>query len=161
MSRSLLAVYLSDHAAIAAGGVELARRAGAGNGGTRFGTYAHALAAELAEHDAALRVAMQAHGIHPSRLKNASAWIGEKAGRLKLNGRLVSKSPLSPVTEAEGLMAVLGAHLLVWEALADLPRDVPPPGVDAALFAASARRHLGELAQHRRELLREAFDATK
>src|SRR4051794_25402607 len=67
-------------------------------------------------------------GISPDRLKNAAAWTGEKAGRLKLNGRLTSYSPLSPVVELEALIAGVTGKRALWRALrllADDPRLQP------------------------------------
>lgn len=53
-------------------------------------------------------------------LKLRGAWLGERAGRVKLNGRLMSKSPLSPIIEAEGLLASVGAFAVLWREMAIL-----------------------------------------
>jgi hypothetical protein len=45
------------------------------------------------------------------------AWGAEKAGRLKLNGSLLSYSPLSRLLELEGLHLGLTGKLFLWQAL--------------------------------------------
>ena len=42
-------------------------------------------------------------GFGESKTKEAVAWVGEKIGRLKLNGQLRGYSPLSRVLELEAL----------------------------------------------------------
>ena len=44
---------------------------------------------------------MAALGIPVRSYKVCAAWIGEKAGRLKLNGHLLARSPLSRLEELE------------------------------------------------------------
>ncbi|HWH43331.1 MAG TPA: hypothetical protein VNT32_01235 [Thermoleophilaceae bacterium] len=156
MSNEMIAIYLRDHSAIAAGGVALAQRAAANGEGTDFGRCAESLVSELERHDEAMLAVLRAIGARPSRLKRAGARLGERAGRLKLNGRVVSGSPLSPVTEAEGLLAVLGAHLLAWSALERLGDGALPAGVDAGALATSARESIAGVERHRLDLLEAA-----
>ena len=51
------------------------------------------------------------------RIKVAGAWAGEKLGRLKLNGEIVSRSPLSTVVELEGLYLGISGKLSLWRNL--------------------------------------------
>ena len=52
---------------------------------------------------------MKTLGIAPRTYKVYAGWIGERAGRLKLNGHLLSRSPLSSLEELELLrLAVEG-----------------------------------------------------
>ena len=44
---------------------------------------------------------MTALGIPVRAFKVGVAWIGEKAGRLKFNGRILSRSPVSDLEELE------------------------------------------------------------
>ena len=44
---------------------------------------------------------MTALGIPVRAYKVGVAWIGEKAGRLKFNGRILSRSPVSDLEELE------------------------------------------------------------
>jgi hypothetical protein len=53
------------------------------------------LAAEVAQDRDELEAIMAALGIPVRAYKVYAAWIGEKAARLKLNGHLLTRSPLS------------------------------------------------------------------
>ena len=157
--RRLLSVYLNDHAAISVVAVELARRAAAGNAGTAFGEHTARLARDLEVHRDALDRLMGAFGVRRNALKLRGAWLGERAGRLKLNGSLTSKSPLSPVVEAEGLLASVGAFAVLWRGMATLPDPQIAATVDCDALAASATDELSELERQRLELLRTAIAA--
>lgn len=100
---ALLGIYLNDHLAGATVGVELARRMARSHIGPRADNSIERLAAEISEDRSALRDIMAALGIPVRSYKVYAGWIGEKAGRLKLNGRLRSRSPLSNLEELEML----------------------------------------------------------
>ena len=103
-----LGIYLNDHLAGATAGLELARRvAGAGQLPADTETLQR-LAAEIAEDRAALLGMMRALGVPARSYKVWAAWAGEKAGRLKPNGRLRTRSPLSSLLELE--IMLLGVH---------------------------------------------------
>ena len=57
------------------------------------------LAAEVAQDRAALISMMKALAIPIRAYKVYAAWVGEKAGRAKFNGRLLARSPLSDLEE--------------------------------------------------------------
>jgi hypothetical protein len=118
--RDLLSIYVQDHFAGATLGVELARRAASENAGTPLGTTLEILKHEIEDDRETLKSIMSDLGVAPRRVKNATAWTGEKAGRLKLNGRLTSYSPLSPVFELEGLIAGVNGKRALWLALRGL-----------------------------------------
>ena len=63
---------------------------------------------------------MTALGAGRDEVKVKLAWIGEKLGRLKLNGQLRGYSPLSRVVELEGLAIVLDGNRSLWRMLASL-----------------------------------------
>ena len=85
---SLLAIYLNDHLAGSTAGVELARRARSANEGTELGQLLDRLVREIEEDRDTLGAVMDAVGAGRDRFKKTAAWVGEKAGRLKLNGQL-------------------------------------------------------------------------
>jgi hypothetical protein len=98
----LLGVYLNDHLAGATLGTELARRMAASPPQPpASGTVLRQLAADIAADRAALLEIMAALGIKVRGYKVYAAWAGEKAGRLKPNGHLLSRSPLSSLEETE------------------------------------------------------------
>jgi hypothetical protein len=116
----LLAIYLNDHLAGATVGRELARRTLRSNRGTDFEPLLAWLAGEIDEDRDQLVRAIDRLGFRRDRLKVGLAWLGEKGGRLKLNGRLAGYSPLSRLVEFEALSAGIQAKLSLWRALAAL-----------------------------------------
>src|SRR4051812_29282693 len=142
---SLLGIYLNDHLAGATAGLELFRRAA----GSQSGPTADALkrlTAEVEQDRDALLAILRELGFPVRQYKVVAAWAAEKAGRLKLNGRLLTRSPLSDVIELEGLhLGVLGkaAGWRLLRALAD-----SEPRLDAAQLdelIARAGRQAAEL----------------
>jgi hypothetical protein len=95
----LLGIYLNDHLAGATGGLELARRVARSHRGPGAGAAVQRLAAEVAQDRAVLEDIMDALGIPVRAYKVYAAWIGEKAARLKLNGYLLARSPLSGLAQ--------------------------------------------------------------
>jgi predicted DNA-binding ribbon-helix-helix protein len=120
-----LAIYIQDHLAGATLGVQLARRAASQNAGTVLGEKLGSVQNEIEQDRATLQSIMVALDISADRFKNTVAWAGEKAGRLKLNGRLTSYSPLSRVVELEGLIAGINGKRALWRSLRDLAEDDP------------------------------------
>lgn len=115
IDRNELGIYLNDHLAGATGGVELARRAA--HGSTRHREALHAIATELAEDRSALRQIMRTLGIPARHYKQYGAWAAEKIGRLKLNGQLTGRAPLSDVLEIEGLRLAVEGKAARWRLL--------------------------------------------
>jgi hypothetical protein len=108
---TLLRIYLNDHLAGATGGMELAKRIAGAHRGTPAGPELARLATEVAEDRRELMAMMTALGVPARRYMILAGWLGEKAGRLKPNGRLLSRSPLSSVIELETMrLGVEGKH---------------------------------------------------
>ena len=112
-----LAIYLQDHLAGSTGGLELARRARDSHSGTELGEFLAGLANEIAEDRERLLEIMSFCDVGEDRVKVAGAWAGEKLGRLKLNGEILSRSPLSSVVELEGLYVGICGKLSLWRNL--------------------------------------------
>lgn len=113
----LLGIYLNDHLAGATAGVELARRMAASRRGPSPGGDVQRLAAEIVADRAALIEMMTALGIPVRSYKVYAAWIGEKAGRLKFNGHLLTRSPLSSLVELEMLRLGVEGKAAGWRTL--------------------------------------------
>lgn len=114
----LLAVYLNDHLAGSAFGVELCRRLQASNSGeSELGEPLAELCEEIEADREMLARLMDQLGVRQSRIKPAAAWIMEKLGRFKLNGQLTGYSPLSRLVEIEGLAIGITGKLQLWRAL--------------------------------------------
>ncbi len=118
MTNAYLAIYLNDHLAGSVVGIELCRRARAGNEGSELGRVLDGICAEIEADRATLRRVMKRLAVDESRLKPAGAWVAEKLGRLKPNGQLRGYSPLSQVVELEGLVGGVEVKKLLWDALA-------------------------------------------
>ena len=118
--RDLLGIYLNDHLAGATGGLELARRMAAAQYPQEAKGVLHRLAAEIAEDRAALLDMMATLGVPARGYKLWAAWIGEKAGRLKPNGHLLARSPLSNLEELEMLRLGVEGKAAGWRTLQNL-----------------------------------------
>jgi hypothetical protein len=149
---ALLGIYLNDHLAGSTLGVELAKRSLRSNRGTEFEGFLERLLQEIVEDRQALERYMAARGVQRSRVKPLFALLGERAGRLKPNGRVTGYSPLSRVVELEGLMLGVSGKLALWRLLRDLDGAGPAAaGVDFGELERRAERQLEELDERRRE----------
>jgi hypothetical protein len=115
----LLGIYLNDHLAGATGGAELARRVAGSHGGDHADTLRR-FAAEVAQDRAALLELMAVLGVPVRGYKVWAAWVGEKAARLKFNGRLLSRSPLSSLEELEMMRLGVEGKAAGWRTLRSL-----------------------------------------
>ncbi len=116
----LLGIYLNDHLAGATGGVELARRVARSSLVPVDVGLLRQLAAEIAADREALLKMMAVLGVPARGYKHYAAWIGEKAGRLKLNGYLLTRSPLSSLEELELLRLGVEGKAAGWRTLRTL-----------------------------------------
>jgi hypothetical protein len=120
MKTELLGIYLNDHLAGATVGTELARRVAGGGQKTADGEGLRRLADDIGNDRRTLLRIMAALEVPVRRYKVSAAWIGEKAGRLKLNGRLVNRSPLSDLEELELLRLGVEGKAAGWRTLREL-----------------------------------------
>ena len=118
-----LAIYLQDHYAGSAAGIELFRRASGQQTDPVIRTALTAMAEEVDNDRVALQRFLEAVGAKPDPVKNASAWLGEKLGRLKPNGELLHRSPLSDVVELEALRLAVEGKAAGWRVLRKLSED--------------------------------------
>jgi hypothetical protein len=122
LNEKLLAIYLQDHLAGSTAGLELFRRAAGAHKGSPLGDDLEALTLEVTSDQQALVDLMAMLGVDADRLKTAVAWVGEKVGRLKLNGALLQRSPLTDVVELEAMCLAVQGKAAGWrllQALAD------------------------------------------
>lgn len=136
----LLATYLNDHLAGSTVGVELARRAAGSNSGTPYGRALAKLADEIEEDRATLEKIIDDLDLGKDRVKVTLAWTGEKLGRLKLNGRLLSYSPLSRLEELEILSLGVEGKLLLWKALRETLGSKSRVDLDELIMRARSQR---------------------
>lgn len=147
-----LAIYLNDHLAGSVAGIELAKRAAGNNGGTPAGEFLSQLVTDIDEDRAALEAIMDELGVRKDLLKDAAAWVAEKVGRLKLNGKLIGYSPLSQLVELEGLALGVEGKLSLWRALQEVQGQYPAlAGADLDRLADRAKAQREGLERFRRE----------
>jgi hypothetical protein len=114
----LLGVYLNDHLAGATVGLLLARRAAeSAEPGSESATVKKRLVSEIMADRSALIRIMTTLGIKIRGYKMFAAWAGEKAGRLKFNGHLLTRSPLSDLEETEMLRLGVEGKAAGWRTL--------------------------------------------
>jgi hypothetical protein len=149
----LLSIYLADHEAASAGGAALAARLAGGAIDPGLRESASAVAASIAAERRTLGELMGRLGTRPSVPKRVAVRLGAELGRLKWNGRLAQRSPLSDIVELEALIAGVTGKERLWATLA---RVLSEAGESAD---AATARHLQGEAQDQRGLLVAHHDA--
>ncbi|WP_181772370.1 hypothetical protein [Amycolatopsis pittospori] len=155
---ALLGIYLNDHLAGAIAGTELAKRVAGAEGDRDPAGVLDRLAVEIADDRAALLTVMAALDVPVRRYKAVAAWAVEKAARLKPNGRLVSRSPLSRVVELEALRLGVEGKASGWRTLrvcADTDPRIDAGRLDDLIKR--ARRQIDEIEELRVHAAAEAF----
>ena len=114
--QSLLAIYLQDHQAAGIAGARLARRVA--TAGANRTSDLQRVASEITEDLGALEGIMRDLGVEPHRAKDTFARMGERLGRLKLNGRVLRRSALSDLLELETLRIGITGKRARWVSLA-------------------------------------------
>jgi hypothetical protein len=114
-----LAIYLNDHLGGSTTGVELVDRIAKEYAGSELGEFAAGLARDIRADREALLEIMHALDVTPDKVKVAMGWATEKLGRLKLNGEIRDRSPLSPLVELEGMSLGIEGKRSLWLALAE------------------------------------------
>jgi hypothetical protein len=159
MSNSHLSIYLNDHFAGSVVGVELARRARDSNPGGELGQVLEEVCAEIEADQTTLASLMDRLEVDRSPVKPAGAWIGERLGRLKLNGQLRGYSPLSRVVELEGLCAGIHGKQMLWRSLERSLDTVA--GFDFEELGERAGAQLRRLEKHRLEAAATALSSPR
>lgn len=131
----LLAIYLNDHLSGATAGLELFRRAARTRQGRDHGAELAGLAQQVEQDRDSLTQIMADLGVPTDHAKVAIGWLAEKAGRIKPNGHLLSRSPLSDVLELESMLLGVRGKAACWRSLRTLAES------DERLFV----EHLDEL----------------
>lgn len=141
-SMDLLGIYLNDHLAGATGGAELARRIASSQRSTPAGIILGQLARDIDQDRTALISIMKTLGVPVRRYKAGLGWVGEKIGRLKLNGHLSTRSPLSSLEELEVMRLGAEGKAAGWRtlrALADSDHRVDAGQLDELLDRARSQ----------------------
>jgi nucleoside-diphosphate-sugar epimerase len=141
----LLGLYLSDHFTGSTAGLERIERMVEAYRDTPF----HGELAEIAEQIRAerelIRSVLDALGVPRRPYRQAAAWVAERVGRLKLDGRLLARSPMTAVLEAELMRSAILGKIGGWQTLGEHAQDL---GLDPAQLA-----ELIETAEHQIAML--------
>lgn len=146
----LVAIYLRHHVAAASGGVDFFKRVARTVSDRGARAELGLLAAEVAEDQTTLLEVLDVLGVDRHRAQERLVSWGEKLGRLKPNGTLLRRSPLTDVVELEALGVALRAKLLGWLTLRELSHH--DPRLKSYQFDQLAKRALEQ--QERIETLR-------
>ena len=113
----LLGIYLNDHLAGATAGTERAAHLARSTRGSALGRTIAPVAAEIRQDRAALLGIMRDLDVPVRHYKVWAGWAAERAGRLKSNGRVVRRSPLSTLLELEALRMAVEGKAAGWQTL--------------------------------------------
>lgn len=123
MPRDPLLVYLRDHLAGAIGALEVLEYLQTHAGDDEIRTAAASFHGEIGVDRETLEQLAQKLGGGSSPLKDASAWVGEKLGRLKLGAVGGSLDGLSLFEAVEALALGILGKVALWDTLILLARD--------------------------------------
>ncbi len=111
-----LAILLRNHQAGGRAAVDLFTRAATAQKNRPYGAELDRLAREAREDLDFNEGVMRRVGVPSSRSQVAALRIGERLGRLKPNGHVLTRAPLSDVIELEGLIATVHIKIAGWQA---------------------------------------------
>lgn len=120
-----LGIYLNDHLLGSTIGMELSSRIAATRRTSPEGPVYERLATEIREDRESLLDLMERLDVPVRRYKTVLGWAAEKAGRLKPNGRLLERSPLSDLEELEVMRLGIEGKASCWRTLHALAEREP------------------------------------
>ncbi|MFP5283466.1 MAG: hypothetical protein ACLGIF_08460 [Actinomycetes bacterium] len=109
-------ILLRNHQAGGQAAVNLFRRAARAQRGRPYATQLRQLATEAREDLDFNESVMRRLGVRPSPVQVLALRAGGRIGRLKPNGQLLRRAPLSDLIELEGLIASVSIKLAGWQA---------------------------------------------
>ena len=135
--------YLNDHRAGATAGTALVKRIWRSNRRNQWGPVIENVVETIEQDLVVLDEVRTASGVSGGDLKKMAALLTERAGRFKLNGHLLTYSPLSRVLELEALMSAVRGKQSLWVALRTAAPSHPEwAGFD---FAALEKRGIEQM----------------
>lgn len=110
-------VHLRNHWTAATGAVDFAARVANSHRGERVGPDLADVAAQVSEDRRSLREVMRAVDARTGVALPLAARVGERIGRLKPNGHLLTRSPVTDVLELEALRGATCLKGAGWDTL--------------------------------------------
>lgn len=115
---SQLTIFLRNHEAAARAGLDLIRRTAKNQQNQPYAGELAAIADEAREDLTSLQLLMRHLEVEPDTVLSTALRLGERAGRLKPNGHLLRRAPLSDLVEVQGVLSALTLKAAGWRALA-------------------------------------------
>jgi len=140
MADNAIDVYLNDHLAGAMLGSDLAEQVRAENHGTPLALLMESLAREIEQDRQTLMELMQHMGSSKNPVKQATAWIAEKASRAKFSGATSGDPELGTFMALETLALGVRGKARMWETLklvADQHPAIASVNLDELIYRAS------------------------
>ncbi len=122
---TLLSIYLNDHLAGAAAGVALIRRIAHENRGAAMESDLQEVAEQVEQDHGTLLEIAKRLGVRKSPVKAPLALLAERVARLKLNGQIRGRSPLSNLVELETMRLAVQGKLSGWRTLLEITTEYP------------------------------------
>lgn len=119
IDQDLLGLYLNDHLTGAAAGRARSRQMARQHADLPVGPGLSRLSTELDAEYSRLRALIDELGLKQRRVRRTAAAVGERLGRLKLNGHLLTRSPMTPLLEVELMRGAVNAKRGLWQTLRD------------------------------------------
>jgi hypothetical protein len=149
-SDEMLGIYLNDHLAGSAAGLELAEKLRDQNQGTELGKTMEAVHRDIAQDKDALEALMGRLEVERHPVKEAAGWALEKLSRLRLNPALTGGAELTRLLETEVLSLGIEGKLALWLALKETAAgDQGLAGTDFDRLIERARAQRRTLEPHR------------
>lgn len=120
-----LTAYLQTHLAGSRAGVDLFARSAKGQLDEKVGLALDDIRRQVIDEQAQLRQIMRLLGIQENRVRSTAARLGERVARLKPNGSLLHRTPLTDLVELEALRIAVSGKQAGWESLRALCDHVP------------------------------------
>ena len=125
-----LAIYLRNHLAAAGAGRDLFARMATSQAGRAWGPTLAAVAGDVAQDCDSYRRLLKELGVRPAVATGIALRFGERVGRLKPNGHLTTRAPLSDLVEVEAGLDAIAAKGTGWRALQAAYDDSLPLDLD-------------------------------
>ncbi|GAA1993663.1 hypothetical protein GCM10009718_34250 [Isoptericola halotolerans] len=132
IDRHLFGLYLSEHLTGATAGLGRLERMTDAYQDTPFHADLSEITEQVRDERRLYRTLLATLGIRRRRYRQLIAGVGERVGRLKLNGRVVERSPLTMMLEVELIRSALLGKMGGWQTLQEYADDV---GLDPERFA--------------------------
>ncbi|QCR18082.1 hypothetical protein [Agrococcus sp. SGAir0287] len=139
-----IAVYLRDHETGAEAGLRAFRRAAGSHRSRPWGSDLAHLAGQVRDDLRTEQRMLRFRSVRRRRLGAVVVALGERAGRLKGNGRVLRRSPTTDVIELEGLLALVQAKRAHWRTL-ELAGLLEGSGIDVGALVSRADAQLRRL----------------